>query len=315
MSKPGFLGDPLPSQLPKQEGEVMHALLGMLSFWVNEKKKLVPDFSSPEDFFDIEGQDRHNLLEVAFGNDGKYIDDFVRKNPYDLPENDLQLVAQWKHAVSGRFILLQHKREHSLLYAFDEDTQKNFDGEAVVLGFKSLVTPFEHFFPKNTLPIVIITRLLPWKDCITYDTVFGNLNIHLGSGIKRSLKESSGEAIAKYGVVTSLPFDPNRVERDEDQELLKHYLSTATNRAAYSEEINILLRNRNDLYGLYYSEMGRAHARYHKKLLKHIGVKGLWYACASETILASAKKEKDLHAQMKALYPQLAPDSYHVFKV
>src|SRR5262249_43338341 len=57
----------------------------------------------------------------------------------------------------------------------------------------------------------IKTTLLPFKDRIVYDSLIRGYNVSFGPGIRRSMNESYKEAKERFGIITSLPFDPATV--------------------------------------------------------------------------------------------------------
>lgn len=304
----------LPSQLPFEEGIHFYKLLCAVTRWFNNQHHLVKDFGDSIEYPDLAPGDRATLADTLFDPKKKHIEHFVKKNPLNLEKDDLALIEAWKHVVHGQFLIVDHKKEYSLFLTFDEESKKPFQGNDVVIGVKALATPFSDFFPKHVLPHIVTTYLLPWKDTLTYPSYFFTQNILFGGGMRKSITAEVKEALAKHGVVTSLPFKQDTT-RDQDAEMLKHYLSTAQNREYYEEDIARLLAKRADLEPMYYSELGKVYARYHKKTLKKLGIKKMWFASASDVILTSAPKEKELHDRVAELFPTIAPDGYYVFRV
>jgi len=123
------------------------------------------------------------------------IDAFVRENPEGFSDEELAIVASWKHVVSGKFFVFKHLKRYSVLLSGDEPP--------TAYGVLGLTEGIEDIVGPN--PTIVDAALLPFKGCIVYDGVFDGYNISLGGGIRASLDQSYREAKEREGIITSLP--------------------------------------------------------------------------------------------------------------
>ena len=124
------------------------------------------------------------------------IDAFVAANPARLSEEELQIVASWRHLVAGRFIALRQLKKYMILLTCGE--------KPTAYGVTGLVDPMKRVIP-NPLPAMVETVLLPFQDKIIYDGIVSTFNVTFGPGSRRGFEDSFRNAKASGGIVTSLP--------------------------------------------------------------------------------------------------------------
>jgi hypothetical protein len=126
--------------------------------------------------------------------------------------------------------------------------------------------------------------------------------IGFGRGFRDNIKDSYQQAKAKYGIVTSLPFSIES-KGESDEELLRFYLKSLQNRDQYREEILDLIGKKPAIRLLYHQEMGKIHARYHKKRFKEIGIEKGWFAVLEGMIVASGGTRDEAEQAAKRIVP------------
>jgi hypothetical protein len=135
------------------------------------------------------------------------IDRFVEENPEGLGDEELSIVASWKHTVAGSFIVTQQLKKHAVFLS-TSDPPVAYG----VLGLSDRIGDLA-----GPCPTMVDAALLPFKGQIVHDGVLQGYNVAFGSGIRASLKESYREAKDRRGIVTSLPMKntapPLRVQR------------------------------------------------------------------------------------------------------
>jgi hypothetical protein len=124
------------------------------------------------------------------------LDSFVEQNPAHLTEEELAVVASWRHLVAGKFYIFRELKKYTVFLSAK--------GPPVAYGVVALTQPFEDLVGPY-LPVVVETVLLPFKDRIVYDVVLNKYNISFGAGFRRVLNESYQEAKDHLGIVTCLP--------------------------------------------------------------------------------------------------------------
>ena len=167
-----------------------------LMFFVNQRLKVIPDkIANPEEMANLPANVRCTVRD-AFVKDLDLIESFVAENPGRFSDDELAIVLSWQHLAFGRFYVF---REHAKYTVFISVSYA-----PVAYGVLALSQPFEEVIGP-TLPILVETVLLPFKDKILYDGIMNRYSISFGPGIKRGLNEGFKKAKASHGIVTSLP--------------------------------------------------------------------------------------------------------------
>jgi hypothetical protein len=128
------------------------------------------------------------------------IDAFVDENPFDLAPGEVEIVRSWKHLVAGEFYVLRHLKAYTVFLTAKTPT--------VAYGVVALNDPFEVVI-QQPLPFLCKSVLLPCQGRIVYDGLLWGYNVLIGGNIRRELNESYNQAKKRYGVVTSLPWNPD----------------------------------------------------------------------------------------------------------
>jgi hypothetical protein len=121
---------------------------------------------------------------------------FVEANPAHLPEEELAIIRSWEQLVAGKFFIFRELKNF-MVFLTDKKAVVAYGVLALSQRFEEIVGP--------SLPVLVETVLLPFKDRIVYDSFLCRYRISFGAGIRESLNESYREAKARHGIVTSLP--------------------------------------------------------------------------------------------------------------
>jgi hypothetical protein len=187
--------------LSPEDAELFFKLHRSLMCFVNERLQIIPDIGSPDEFSSLSPETR---LEVrsALLDETDLIELFVDANPFDLPDEELDVVLSWRHQVAGKFFIFRHLKKYSVFISTDDP--------AIAYGVLALTEPFEDLVGPY-LPVMTETVLMPLGDKIVYDGLLSSYNISFGGGIKRSLNEDYKQAKEGLGIVTSLPIEARPV--------------------------------------------------------------------------------------------------------
>jgi len=151
-------------------------------------------------------------------------------------------------------------------------------------------------------PILMGIVLLPFKEKITYEGIFMSYNIHFGGGIRKSMNLEVGEAIQKYGVISSLNSTPEQ-KSNSDEEMLRFYMASKSSIDRYWKEINALKGKSENLEAVHHQEIARHSARAIKKSIKNNGVRG-YFAVLGDSIVASASNNRKLDNNLSEIIPK-----------
>jgi hypothetical protein len=180
-----------------------------LLHYANKQRNIVPEIpASPKDG-SVGTEDAYKVSTVLWSDD-ELRRAFIAENPFDLPPEDLALVASWDHRVAGDFYVFRHLKKYSVFIA--QGTPER------VYGVLGLVSPIEDVLPMPA-PVLVRTVLLPFEDRITYDGLMSFYNVYFGAGIRGSLNDVYRDAKERGQIITSLgsatvPADPAELRKD-----------------------------------------------------------------------------------------------------
>src|SRR5690349_10809301 len=87
-----------------------------LLHYANQKRGLVPELpASPADG-SIKTEDAHKVSSAVWADD-QLRHAFIDENPFELPPEDLALVASWDNRVAGDFYVFRHLKKYSVFIA------------------------------------------------------------------------------------------------------------------------------------------------------------------------------------------------------
>ncbi|MEN0003572.1 MAG: hypothetical protein AAF798_05490 [Bacteroidota bacterium] len=242
---------------------------------------------------------RNTLYETP-----KYIDQFVRENPYRLSQEDLQIAQGFKNFKQGQFWIFRYLKKHTIF--LDDD---------FAYGVLALSDYFQDFFGDN-LPQLVNAVLLPFKGRIVYDGMMRSGNMFFGSGIKASLRNTYNLAKAKYGIITQLPIDEKLLQDSaSDEATLTALMKSKTSVDHNWYEIEELLDRNPGLANLYDQLSGKLQVRDKRKELKTLGIKNYHFAISMNSIVASGKTLKEVQERVKQMVPVERREAIHYFKV
>lgn len=278
-------------RLSAEDADLFYKLnLALLAF-TNRKLRLCPDAETPETVKQL-SLDEKVVIRNALWEKEDLIDSFLNENSFKLSPEEMNIVGSWKHRVSGRFILMGHLKNHSVF--LKEDEQISYGVLGIQDELETVLGP--------DVPIILEAVLLPFRDRIIHDGLLSPYRISFGKGFRAGIKDSFQQAKAKYGIVTSLPFEVES-KGQSDEDLLRFYLKSKQNRDQYWEDIWDLIRKKPALRLLYHQEMGRVHARHYKKQFNEIGISQGWFAVLEGLIVASGGSKDESEKAAKRIVP------------
>ena len=181
--------------LSPQDAQLFFKLHRTLMFFVNERLQVIPNISTPENFSSLQAEVRLKVRE-AFLSNSHLIEVFVDQNPFDLPDEEIDIVLSWRHHLAGEFYIFRYLKKHTIFLSADE--------QPIAYGVLALAEAFQEMIGPY-LPVWTQTVLLPFKGQIVYDGLLHSYNVSFGPGIRRSMNEDFKKAKERLGIVTTLP--------------------------------------------------------------------------------------------------------------
>ncbi|MBX3002015.1 MAG: hypothetical protein KF893_26050 [Caldilineaceae bacterium] len=179
---------------PEDAQEYFRLMWGLL-FFINQHTRQVKNVNSLEEFGRLGGEVKLNARQY-FVEHPEIIDSYVKQNPHQLNQEELQIVGSWKNYVAGSFFIERFLKKHAI---FIQDNR--------VYGVIALQDTLEEVLYMQPLPVYVIACLLPFKGQIIYDGLLQTHQIYFGSGIRGDLKEKYLAAKQQQRIITALEAD------------------------------------------------------------------------------------------------------------
>ncbi len=178
-------------KLNTADAKLFFDLLWALQFFVNQRLGIITNINSVDEYRQRPQEDKIKVRQALF-HQPDLIVAFVKENPFNLPPEELNIVNEWQYFVKEEFYIERYLKNHAI-----------FIGKKVY-GVIGLTQDIEDIIPRQRLPFMLKTILLPFKDCIVYDGLFESYNVFFGSGIKSDLKERYLKAKQQDAIIVSL---------------------------------------------------------------------------------------------------------------
>jgi len=289
-------------KLKKEDTDLFYRLQWSLLFYVNQKYSIIKDLKEP--ILVNENPKKVVELNEKLYSNMEHIDSFVSENPFNFNNEELDIIKNWKKYIKGKFLIVAHLKNYSVFMTTDK--------ERMVYGVLGLYDEIEDIVPPF-MPSYVDTTLLPFKDKIIYHGFMMSYNINIVGNMKRSIQGEYQQAKRKFGIITSLD-TPVQEKEDSDEDLMKFYTKSISNRETYWEEIEKLLVKNPSLNNICHREIGKSNARKISKRLSEIGIAPSWFAVFEDVVIASGKSEKVVRAQIADMLPEEKKEGVHVFQ-
>ncbi|RLB11353.1 MAG: hypothetical protein DRG39_04295, partial [Deltaproteobacteria bacterium] len=196
-------------KLSKEDVELFYKLYYSLLAYVNRKFDIIKGINSPEDLRGCPIEEINKVTNILY-RQPRLIDLFVAEEPSNLSSDELSIISSWKNFVMGRFLIFRYLKKYTIFLDLS-NTPKAYGVLALTFTFDEMLG--------QSLPIMVEAVLLPFKNKIIYDGILIPYRITFGSGIRHSFNDAYQEAKSRFGIITSLPFSPERAEQSDADKL------------------------------------------------------------------------------------------------
>jgi plasmid stabilization system protein ParE len=290
-------------KLSEEDVGLFYKLHQALLLYTNQRKGIVSGVTTVEEFMQLPIEEIGKIRESLYGQ-FRLVDSFVKENPFNFSQEELEIVKSWKDFLKDRFFLFRHLKKYAI-FLDDSSPPKAY-------GVLALKSDFLDMAGGQRLPIFLEAVLLPFKGQIIHDGILIPYPVSFGPGIRRDLKEEYQEAKARFGIITSLPWGE---KEESDIEQLKSYLSSEAMREKYWKEIEKLIKKDSSLLTFYHQEMGKIHARTSGRRLSKIGLRGAWFAILEGEIVAGGSTRAEVEQILGGIIPKEKRNFVYVFRL
>lgn len=179
--------------LPPADAALFYRAWGALLAWANEQRRIVAAFPRPAPGQPIDMALANQIRKVVWADDALR-ERFLAEGAADLGDAERDLIASWRHRISGQFVIFKHLQKHSIFMSKD------------VYAVLGIYTPFMELFP--FIPTYVHAVLIPFRDVIITDGILESppMQISFGGGIRRIFQQQYSSARAEGQVCRSLPW-------------------------------------------------------------------------------------------------------------
>lgn len=214
----------------------------------------------------------------------------------------------WSTVYSDDFYVIKHLQNETVLLTGNE---KKLYG---VLGISN---GLDHFFPDSYLPILIKTKLIPFKERIIYDGFFASYNVQFGGNITRRLKQIYSEIKGEQGIISkpenNISLGDQNPCRDAD-DIIKFCVKQDLKSRSFPDKAWGLAKNSEENRLSFENEYAKYYAKYRKSSLKsHKEIKAMYYAMYRDCIVGVMETKKLLQEFCMRNYPDISK-YFYIFK-
>lgn len=271
--------------------------LRMLSF-VNERHKIVPSMIGKDFHKGIDADDAEKIAKHIWDHPEAF-DELLKTLDTDKDASDAEALRLWKeHRIVGKFYIVKYLKSGAVLLSADnEDTEKPF-------LVKGLASAFDDMFPKENLPYLVNTVLLPFEGVIVTCGLFRSAGISFGSSISRDIRESCRKAELAYGLIESLPFARTIGKEEKEIAQIRFYLRSEKEAELYREELEYLIRKNPAKYEpIYFVHRGELTVRTLKREYRKLGLKKFHFAVYGSVAVAAHPDPRQVKIAVEKLIP------------
>ena len=277
-------------KLSEEDTELFYKLHPALLVYTTQQKGVVRGVTTVDEFMDLPSEEINKVREALYGQPG-LIDAFVKEDPFNFSQEELEIVRGWNNFLKAEFYLFRYLKKYAI-FLDNRSPPKAYGVLALVSDFQDIVS--------QELPVYLKAVLLPFKGQIIYDGILSSYPVSFGPGIRQDLKERYQEAKVRFGIITSLPWV---AKEESDVERLKTYLSSEAMRLRYGGKIDGLIKNDPSLLTVYHQEMGKVHARTYGRCLSKIGLRNAWFAILEGEIVAGGCTRAEVERILDEIVP------------
>ncbi len=181
--------------LSKKDADLFFELMFPLQLYVNEKRQIFPEIQSLADYIELDTEFQKVVRDELWENPA-LIAQYVAENPNQLSPEHLEIVAGWQSFIKDRFVIERYLKKYAI-----------FMGNDQVYGVLGLQSSFDQMIPKQALPVLAETVLLPFGDHIVYDGLLMGGNIYIGRNMALGFKETYMDAKRNGELIVSFNAD------------------------------------------------------------------------------------------------------------
>ncbi len=181
--------------LASEDARLFFKLHFALLAFANRELKVVEGVSKADDIRKTKIEQTQKIREALFKHP-QLLDRFADENSDRFSSEELRIIRNWKHRVSGDFYLMRYLKKYAVFMSTNKANH--------LYGVLGLYDSFETVLRGQPLPVALKTTLLPFKGRIIYDGIVAPYSVLFGSGIRADLDATYKQLKEKGGIIEQL---------------------------------------------------------------------------------------------------------------
>lgn len=177
------------AHLCKSAADLYYKLYFALLDYTNKKQGICPKLKK---IYKQEGLDINELMPINdyLWEHKEIIDEFIKQNDCNFNEEEIEIIEGFKSAVtSEHFVVVGFEKEYTKILSPDE-------GKLYMV--KGIRTDLDKIMNPKTLPKVISTTLLMFKENIVFNSFLSSMDVVFGNDFNKQIVEELESAIKHY---------------------------------------------------------------------------------------------------------------------
>lgn len=155
--------------IKKEQGDLFYRLWFPLLSYANYKYRIVKDFAADAHSKGI-SPEKASRVANRIWEDVSIIDEYIEICSDDMSEEEIDIVARWKNAVRGTFIVDRHLRKGSILVSVDEK----------IYLVKGIYSSWREMLGDLPMPQMVEATLIPFQGDIIQDGLVHPYGVCMG---------------------------------------------------------------------------------------------------------------------------------------
>ncbi|WP_160135415.1 hypothetical protein [Halococcus salsus] len=282
-------------------------LEGQLLLYANDRFDVVPGIDSYEEFERLSTDEIQPIHDTLYreANAVEVIEEFVRENPADLSQSQLERIESWLNYEAGQFFVVEHLEDGSVFLDPDEPRAYKVTG---------VYDSYAEALPEEALPVAVTSVvLLPYDGRIVTN---GMEEVDMLAGMAMQMIKDDPETVYeeakhRFGIAEMLP--PEDEPARSDAERLRFYTKNQDNRERFADEIAELKDKTTELARIYHEQLGKANARRLGREFRDLGLEEAYVAIYDGQVVTTAPTEAQLEDILGDIMPDGTGDHPYVY--
>ncbi len=147
---------------------------------INNKVKIYnQEGINPYDIQDIINKYWENKEELTL--------EFCKSNPFKFSEEELSLANEFKKGIREIFIICKYEPEYTAVMNTDK-----------IYMIKGINVNIDEIISYSSLPVPVITSVIPFKDYLVYDSMLSEIPVNLGVNFEKTVEKEYSSMMKYY---------------------------------------------------------------------------------------------------------------------